>query len=197
MLAVLQTLLYFGLLGYDYWHGARDQKLPNIREYLRQDLARPLFEPSGWCGAYTVFGFGQSAVMGIDLPAIMSASFLLAAVNGKAACVESLITPRGQMITAVFVLPLWFMLGTSIRRLAQRHWRKQVGRRLRPILAVGLVALPIGVFCLVCSVVAFFSESSLSVRLAGFAFWLIYIAALVAERLRVGPFRSLKEPVRA
>lgn len=135
--------------------------------------------------------------VGIDLPAVVSASFLLAVVSWKPTCVESLITPRGQIITAAFVPALWFMLGTSIRRLAQGHWHNQIGRLRRAFLALGLVALPLGVICLACSVVASFSELSLSVRLGGFAFWMIYIAALVAERLRVGPFKSLNGPVRA
>jgi hypothetical protein len=191
MLAVVQTLAYFGLLGYDYWIGARDEKLANVREYVRRDFGRPLFEPSGWCGAYTRYGFGQSAVLGIDLPAHVSASLLLSLVIWQPSCAESLITPRGQLITAAFVPALWLLLGTSIRRLAQRRWHKHVVGRLRLVPALGLIALPVALVCIVFSVIMVFASAfSLSVRLAGFAFWMFYIATLAAERLRVWPFIS-------
>jgi hypothetical protein len=193
LLAFLQTVRHLGLVGYDYWAAAQNEKHFNVGEFLRRDLARPLFEPSGFCGGWTHYTGGQSAVLGLDLPAYVVATLLHSAINWQAACEDALMTPRGQIITAVFVLLLWFLVGLSIRRLVQRRWRRPIAGRLSRILvSLGLISLPFGLLWLLFSVVGLFvSEVGLSVRVAGFAFWMLYLATLIAERLRFWPFGSV------
>jgi hypothetical protein len=198
ILAFLQTARYLGLVGYDYWAAAQNLKRFNVGEFLRRDLARPLFEPYGFCGGWTHYASGQSAVLGLDLPAYAGATLLYSATNRQAGCVDALTTPRGQIVTAVFVLPLWYLVGLSIRRLAQRRWRRRItGRLSRTMVSTGLISLPFGLLALLFSIVGVFvSEVGLSVRLAGFAFWALYLATLTAEHLRVWPFGSTNSSMR-
>lgn len=193
ILAFLQIARHLGLVGYDYWAAAHNQNRFDVGEFLRRDLERPLFEPYGFCDGWTHYTFGQSAVLGLDLPAYAGATLLYSAINWHAECVDALTTPRGQIIAAVFVLLLWFLVGLSIRRLAQRRWRRPlVGRFSRALVSLGLVLIPFGLLGLFFSVVgAFVSEGGLSVRMAGLALWMLYLAALTAERLRVWPFGSV------
>jgi hypothetical protein len=192
ILALLQTLRHIGLIGYDYWAAAQNEKRLDLGKFLQRDLAHPLFEPYGFCGAWTHYSSGQSAVLGLDLPAYVGATLLHSAVNWRVSCVDAFTTPRGQIISAALVLPLWFFVGLSIRRLAQRRWRQRTTRRLsRALVSLGLLMLPFSLLGLHFSIVGLFvSDVGSSVRLAGFAFWMLYLATLTAERLRVWPFAS-------
>jgi hypothetical protein len=190
ILALLQTVRHVGLVGYDYWAAAQHESRFNVEEFFRRDLARPIFEPSGFCGAWTSYGFGQTAVIGLDLPAYAWATLVHSAINWRNACEETFTTPRGQIIVAVFVLPLWFLVGLSIRRLAQRRWRRRTtGRISRILVTLGLIGLPFGLLGLLFSVVSMFvSGDGQALGMAGMACWMLYLAALAAERLRVWPF---------
>jgi len=163
------------------------------RQSVRRDLERPLFEVYEFCGAWTHYPAGQSIALGLDLPAYLAATLLHSAVNLRATCVDALLTPRGQIVTALFVPPLWLLVGLSIRRLAQRRWRHATaGRFSRALVSLGLMPLPLGIFALLVGALGLFvSDVSLSARLAGFAFWMFYISTLSAERLRLRPFKSI------
>lgn len=123
--ALLQTVRHVGLIGYDYW---RYEERFRVVDSLKRDLARPLFEPSGFCGAWISYASGQTADLGLDMPAYAAGMLLHSVVNWSPACDATLTTPRGQLIAAVFVMPVWFLTGLSIRRLSQRRWRRRAGR---------------------------------------------------------------------
>lgn len=188
--ALLQTARYFGLIGYDYWAAAQNERRSDVAAFVRMDLARPMFEPYGFCGAWTSYSFGQSAALGTDYPAFMAAMLLQASISRKATCIDTLATPRGQILTSLFVLPIWFLVGLSARRIALRRWRRPVARPIaRAILRLGWVLLPLGSLLLLMSVTSlFFSGAELSIRLAGLAFWMVYWGSLAAESLGVWPF---------
>jgi hypothetical protein len=201
ILAVLQTARYIAFVGYDYWAAERSLKHFDAGQYIRRDLARPLFEPSGFCGGWTHFGFGQTAVFGLDLPAYMLATLLHSLVNWQSACVETLATARGQILVAVFVPLVWFLAGLSIRRIAQHRWRpRATGSLSRIVFSIGLIPLLIGLLAILLSIAGIFvSEPSMVVRMVGTAFWMIWLGVLSAERLQTWPFafgrRSGREPV--
>jgi hypothetical protein len=115
-LALSMSVLHVGLLGFDYWAAARNEKDLDISRFLQRDLERPLFEPYGFCGAWTHYSAGQSADLGLNFPAYIGAILLHSAVNFTT-CVDALTTPRGHIVTTVFVPPLWFMVGLSIGRI--------------------------------------------------------------------------------
>jgi hypothetical protein len=185
--------IHIGLIGSDYWAAARNEKHFDARRFVRRDLERPLFEVYGFCGGWTQYSAVQSVALGLDLPAYVTATLLHSAINWRATCVDALLTPRGQIVTAIFVPPFWLVVGLSIRRLAQRRWRHATaGRLARAFVSLGLIPLPLGVFALLVGALGLFvSDVSLSARLAGFAFWMFYISTLSAERLRLRPFKSI------
>jgi hypothetical protein len=199
ILALLQTARHVGLIGYDYWAAAHNDKRFDLGEFLQRDLARPLFEPYGFCGAWAHYSSGQSAVLGLDLPSFIAATLLHSAINWRASCVDALTTPRGQIITAALVPVTWFFIGLSIRRLAQRRWRQRTtGRFFRTVASLGLLLVPLGLLGLLFAVVSLFvSDIGSSLRLAGLAFWMLYLATLIAERLRVWPFARTDTPMQA
>jgi hypothetical protein len=192
ILAISQAARYVAFLGYDYWAAARYTRHFDAVRFIRRDLARPLFEPSGFCGAWTDYGFGQSATLGLDLPAYVAATLFHSLVNWEVACFDTLTTPRGQIIVALFVLPAWFLVGLSMRRMAKHRWRRRAtGRVSRMIVGLGLIPLPIGLLALGVGIVGIFvSEAGVVVRMAGTAFWIITLGLLSAERLGVWPFAS-------
>jgi len=179
-----------------YWVVAQNGSRFDVGEFIRKDLARPLFEPYGFCGAWTHYASGQSAVLGLDLPAYAVATVLHSVMTRQTSCVDALTTPRGHILSAAFVLPLWFFVGLSIRRLAQRRWHHRAeGRIRRASIALGLIPLPFGLLGLLFSLVGLFvSDIGQSIRLAGIAFWTLYVAALAAERLRIWPFDGMESP---
>jgi hypothetical protein len=178
------------MIAYTYWAVSQNESRFDVGKFIRRDLARPMFEPYGFCGAWTHFAPGQSAVLGLDLPAYAAATLLHSAMTWQASCIDAITTPRGHILSAAFVFPVWFLVGLSMRRVAQRRWHLRVeGRTKRALIALGLIPLPLGVLALIFSVVGLFvSDVGLSVRLAGIAFWMLYPAALAAERLRIWPF---------
>lgn len=193
LLSLLMTILHIGLIGHDYYAAARNEKHFDIRQFLQRDLERPLFEEYGFCDTWTHYAAGQSAALGLNFPAYLAATLLHSAVNGRTTCVDALTTPRGQIVTAVFVPPLWFMAGLSVRRLAQRRWHPASAARVpRAFISLGIALMPLGILTLLAGFLGLFvSEASLSIRLDGCAFWMFYISVLSAERLRRWPFRSI------
>lgn len=191
---LLQTARYFALIGYDYWAVARHERRFDVATFVRKDLARPLFEPYGFCGAWSSYSFGQSAVLGVDVPAYSAGMLLYASISGQGTCVDALTTPRWQTLTGLCVFPLWYLVGLSARRIALRRWRRRVSGRIpRAILSLGWVPFVLGSLALLMSLVgAFFSGAGLSVRMAGIAFWMLYWARLAAEGLRVWPFEWIE-----
>ena len=192
-LVLSMSVLHVGLLGFDYWAAARNEKDLDISRFLQRDLERPLFEPYGFCGAWTHYSAGQSADLGLNFPAYIGAILLHSAVNFSTTCVDALTTPRGHIVTTVFVPPLWFMVGLSIGRIAGRRWHPALtGRFARAFAWLGLLLLPWGILFLVFGFLGLFvSETSGTGRAFGLAFWMVYTSALSAERLGLWPFRSL------
>lgn len=191
---LLQTARYFALVGYDYWAAAQNESRFDVTAFVRRDLDRPLFESAGWCGAYVQYAFGQSAVFGIDLPAYPVAMLLQASITRQATCLDTLTSPRGQIVAGLCVLPVWYLVGLSARRIALRRWRRRViGRIPRAILSLGWVPLVLGILALLMSLVgAFVSGAGQSVRMAGIAFWMLYWAGLASERLRAWPYTCIE-----
>jgi hypothetical protein len=63
--ALVQVLRHVGTLASDYWIAARGEPTFVVMEFVRRDLARPFFEPSGFCGGYSHNTFGQSTIIGL------------------------------------------------------------------------------------------------------------------------------------
>ena len=189
-LAILQTVRHLGLIAYTYWEAARSNSRFDVWEFIQKDFARPWFEPYGFCGAYTHYASGQVAVLGLDFPAYLAATLFHSIVTWSASCVDALMTPRGHVMSAVFVLPLWFLTGLSIRRLLQLQWRRRANHFIgRAFLTLGLLLIPFGVLSLVGSVFYLLAvDIWQAIRFVGLAFWFLYFAALATERLRVWPF---------
>lgn len=187
--ALCNLLRHLAFIGTDYWRASMNERLDVVR-FILNDLERPLFEPYGFCGAWVSYTVGQSAAFGLDLPAYLTATMLHSAVTGEITCVDAMTMPKGQILTALFVFPLWFLVGLSFRRLGQRRWRPEVvGRFRRSVARLGLVPLPFGCLAILFSILgAFGQEPSGAARLAGIAFWIFYLALLAAERLRLWPF---------
>jgi hypothetical protein len=181
------------MIAWGYWLAAQNESRFDTLDFLRKDLARPLFEPYGFCDAWTTYSSVQSAVLGLDLPAYAVGSILHSAMTRGTSCVDALTTPRGHIISAAFVFPLWFFVGLVIRRLSQRRWRRKVeGKTRGALIAVGLFLLLIGISFLVLSGASLFvSGIGLSTRAAGLALWFLLASSLAAERLRVWPFDRL------
>jgi hypothetical protein len=183
---LLQTVRHVGFIGYDYW---RYEERIRVVDFVKRDLARPLFEPSGFCGAWISYSPGQTADFGLDMPAYAAGVILHSVVNRHLACDATFTTPRGQIVAAVFVLPVWFFAGLSIRRLAHRRWRRRAKRQWRIPLWFCLFGAPLGFVMLASSFAGVFvSGFGSALRAAGLAFWLCALAGVAAERLRVWPF---------
>ena len=120
-LAAASVLRHAGLLGWDYWWYAR-AGVP-VGAYWARDLQRPLFEAYGFCGVWVSYPFGFRAALGFDLPA--------------------------YWLGAVFVAIVWFVVGLSVRRMAEGRWRFA-----RPGLVLGLVLVPVGGFLVLFSALA-------------------------------------------
>jgi len=187
------TALHIGLIGYDFGAVGETESHHNARQYFRRDLERPFFEPSDFCGAYTRYSAVQSLVLGLDAPAYAAATLLASATNRSGTCLETLMTPRGQVLAVVFVPLLWLVAGLSIRRFAQRRWRSAAdGWLSRAFFWVGLMPLPLAVLAMLLGIIDLFvSDAAVSVRLAGFALWMLYLSTLSAERLRRWQFTSI------
>lgn len=189
-LALLQTVRHVGFIGYDYLHYEERFK---VIDFVKRDLARPLFEPSGFCGAWVSYSSGQAADLGLDMPAYAAGVLLHSAINRSPACDATLTTPRGQIIAAAFVLPVWLLAGLSIRRLAQRRWRRRASRGWRLPWLFGLLVAPLGFLMFAFGLVGtFVSGFGSALRAFGLAFWLLGFGGLTAERLRVWPFAGVE-----
>src|SRR5262249_55290650 len=129
---------------------------------------------------------------GLDTPAYMGSGLLHAVITRGC---FSLTTPRGQIITALFVPPVWFLVGLSIRRMVQRRWRKRLhGRALRFLVWLGITPLPFGFLALLFGLLAVFYDIGQAVQLVSVACWTFYLYLLAAERLRLSPFRQIDRP---
>lgn len=181
------------MLAYDYWNASRSAKSFNVTEFVARDFARPLFAPHEFCDAWVSHTSGQEAAFGIDLPAYAVAVIVHSVVTGQPSCLDALTSPRGQLITAPFVLFTWYFVGLSLRRLAQRRWRpRSVRWTSRLCWNIALMPLPFGVLCLLFTPFALiFSRPATALHLAGAALWLLYLNLLAAERLRLWPFRRI------
>ncbi len=179
VLAVGQTVRHIGLITYGYWAAVQTEKRFDVEEFMRQDLARPLFEPYGFCGGHRPHGTVFTANVGLDLPVYWSALVLHSVVNWQPSCDDALMTPRGQLITAALVPPFWFLVGLSVRRLAQRRWRRRTTRPItRVLLSFGLIPLPFAVLGLLLNVLGLFVSSVWSsIQVAGISLWEFHVAA--------------------
>lgn len=199
MFALMQTLRHAGMLAYSYWSVSQYEKNFNAWEFIRRDLARPLLEPFGFCGAWTHYGFTQSAVLGLDLPIYAIATILHSAMTAQASCVDALTTPRGHIVTAALALPVWFLAGLGLRRLGLRQWRRPASSKaLRALFYLLLPSGVLGGLLLALAATApLVSDLGLSVRLLGLESWFVWLGLLSAERLRVWPFAHLLPPERS
>jgi hypothetical protein len=189
MLALFQATRHAGLIAYDYWRAARPETRFDVRAYVREDLSRPLLEPSGWCDAWVHHSMGQNIDLGWDLPAYMAASVLHGVLSRHTPCVDTFTRPRGQVIVAPFVPLLWFLAGLSLRRLARRQWRRAKGKLGHTVAWIGLFALPFGIVALLLGIVGLLTiDASTTLRLVGLGWWMTFVGALSAERLSVWPF---------
>jgi hypothetical protein len=194
--ALVQTLRHIGMLAYVYWSASQFEKNFNAWEFIRRDLARPLFEPFGFCDAWTHFGFAQSALFGLDLPIYAIATIVQSAMTAQACCVEALTTPRGRIVTATLALPVWFLAGLGLRRLGLRQWRRPASSKaLRSLLYLILPSGVLGGLLLaLAATTPLVSNLGTSVRLIGLGLWFVWLGMLSAERLRVWPFAKLLLP---
>ena len=184
---------HVGMLAYGYLSASRNERNFDAWAFVHRDLARPLFEPFSFCDGWIHYGFGQSAVLGLDLPMYSIATILYSAMTAQASCVGALTTPRGHLITAGLAMPIWFLAGLGLHRLALRKWRPPASSNvLRYILYLVLLLGLLGGLLLVLAVTApLVSDLGLSVRMLGVGLWLLWLGILAAERLRVWPFAKL------
>ncbi len=195
--ALVQTLRHVGMLAYGYLSASRNERNFDAWEFIHRDLAQPLFEPFNFCDAWIHYSLEQSAVLGLDLPIYAIATILQSAITAQASCVDALTTPRGHLITAGLAMPIWFLAGLGLHRLALRKWRPPASSNvLRYLLYLVLPFGMLGGLLLVLAVTAtLVSDLGLSVRLLGAGLWLLWLGTLSAERLRVWPFAKLLPPV--
>ena len=194
--ALLQTVRYFAFLAHGYWIESRPNSGFHGFAYIREDLSYPLFGEYGFCGGWASYMQGQFATFGIDSPAYLAGLLLHEAVNGAATCLDALSTPRGHLIVAPFVFLFWLLPGITLRRVVQRGfhrpWRALLPRTLAYL---ALLLLPIGLLLLLASIIYVVrAEWFLPFRLAGLAFWCLYLSALAAERLRTLPTTNSQVP---
>jgi cytochrome c553 len=195
VLATLMVLIHIGLIAFDCLAAEQVSRNFSCRQFIQRDLERPLFEPYGFCGGWVHYTAAQGIALGLNFPAYIGVTTLQSAVSSYPTCVETATTPRGQFLTLAFVFPLWFTVGSSLRRLARRSWRRPATTRWwRAVLFFGVILIPLGVMSFAPGVVGLLvSEVSIWARLFGLAFWSLYIGMLSAERLRLWPFRSICE----
>lgn len=193
VLAVLQVVRYLTFVGFAYWKAEHHEKIFDAGQFIRQDLARPFFQPYEFCGAWVTYSAFDSANLGLDFPAYAGATLLHSAITASPSCVDALLTPRGQVFVVVFVPFLWYLVGLGIRRIAQRRWCHQSQKRIaRVFLFPSMISLPFGIATLLFTVLSLLSSDvSVSIRLAGLAFWSLLLAGWAAERLRVWPFARI------
>ena len=184
------TSIHVSLLAHDYLAASRDEKSFDLRTYLTRDLKRPWFEEYGFCGGYAHYAGGQGAALGLSLPAYITATTVQSIANRKATCVDAAMTPRGQFLTLLFVPFYWFLAGLTCMRLAQRRLRRATTGIRRMALFLGLIPVPLGGLCVLGAILEVFMSISMSARLLGTAFWILYLPTLCAERLRIWPFRK-------
>lgn len=193
--ALAQTLRHIGILVFGYWMAARSDPTFDTWEYVRRDLARPFWEPYGFCGAWTHYDAAHSAILGLDFPVYVIATTLHSVVTAQQSCVDALMIPRGHVMTAALSIPLWTLAGLGVRRLAQKSWRRPVrSTPLRTLLYLPLSVWALGsLFLFLGATASIASNPGLSLRLLGQGFWLVWAGLLCAERLRVWPFDKLRE----
>lgn len=194
----MQTIRYAAMTAYGYWAVAQSEGEGVVKDLILRDLARPLFEPYGFCGGWTHCGPVGDARIAFDAPAFFAATIVQSVATGEVTCVDAVMTVRGQILTALFVPLLWLLVGFSMRRLGQRRWRPETTGSFRRLLLTvlllpGLVTLPF----VILGVPLLFASPWLSLRLWGHAFWMIYPTLLCAERLRVWPFQRPQNTSRA
>lgn len=191
LFAVFQALLHLALVASGYWMASRNEKQFDAVEFIRQDLERPLFEPYGFCGAWTSYTFGQSAALGLDVPVYVAGTIFHELINWEASCVEAMMTPRGNIIVTILALPIWFLVGLGIRRMASRRWRPKATGKVVPITQLALIPLPFAVLLLPIGILSFAWDPGTAARLTGLALWLLYLPLFAAERLRRWPFKHI------
>ena len=60
--ALLQAVRHLGMIAYDYWRATQNYRHFDAAEFIHKDLARSFFEPYGFCGAWTRYGFHEDGV---------------------------------------------------------------------------------------------------------------------------------------
>lgn len=188
--ALLQTARYFALLAHSYWSASSHESRFDALEFIRRDLALPLFAAYDFCDAWTSYTAGQRAVFGLDLPAYLAGQLLFAAITGATTCLDALITPRGHLIVAPFVFLFWLFPALTLRRLAQRRLHQTLRAPIPRALAyLGILLFPLGVLSALAAILSLFPSSyNSSLQLIGLTFWCLYPASLAAERLPLWPF---------
>jgi hypothetical protein len=190
--AVLRTARHAGMIAYSYWSASQNE---DVWPFIRNDLSGPLFEADSSCGWWSTYDGSSTALQGLDFPAYDAAMLFHSVVTWNESCVDTLMTPRGQIVVVPFVFLLWLLVGLSIRRFAQRRWRRQAGGRLsRVLLSCGLVPAPFALFGLLLGAVGLGASGvGVGIRLAAMSVWFLYLSLLAAERLRVWPFGELEQ----
>lgn len=181
------------MLGYGYWLVQQNAPGFDVLDFIRRDWARPLFEPFGFCGEWARYASLQTAVLGLDFPVYAAATVLHGIISAQPSCVDALTTPRGHLITTSLALPVWLLIGFSIRRMVQQRWRHLATTSwLRCLLALAILPAAFCLFLLALSLIALaVSGTGDAIRLLGLGAWFTYAGALAAERLRVWPFHKL------
>lgn len=195
LLALAQLTRHLALIGYDYWLAAEGEKNFDVHRFVAEDFGRPFFQPSGFCGAWISYSSIQTATNGIDFPAYVLTALVFSVASGQAACVDSAMSPRGQVVTAPIVFVVWLLAGGTTRRLALRRWRAPAARRLvRGLLNLAWIPAAFGIFCAVAAIPAsIFSGFDHGIQALGLAAWLLFPALLAAERLRSWPFHQINQ----
>lgn len=191
--AIAQTLRHTLLLAWNYWSVSQSERGGRVWELIRQDLSQPLFEHYSWCRAWVHYGSCQTAVLGLDLPVYLAGTVLQSVLSGEWSCVDALTTPRGNVVTIALTLPVWWLAGRGLRRLARREWRREAaGIAPRLLLYPALLLAPVGaLLALLGGIGAVASGLGPANRLTATGLWLLWAGVLSAERLRVWPFEGL------
>lgn len=188
------TVLHTGLLAHAYLVVAQDEQPVDMARLIQRDLNRPWLELSASCCQWVQFSDIPLVDMGINFPAYIGVSLLHSLANADLARVDYVNTPRGHILTMLFVPPMWLLTGRSIQRLhlhLRRRRRVVSGRLIRAVISLAFLLVPFAILCLALGTAGLFlSQPYTSFRTICLGIWQSYLVALAAERLGLWPFRQ-------
>jgi hypothetical protein len=92
---------------------------PRVRKLVIEDFERGWLEATGWCGMWVSWPALMAADLAWQWPAYAVMTGMGMAWNGGKYCAEELVSPRGHLLTSLFVPLVWMGVGPMVGR----RWR--------------------------------------------------------------------------